>query len=52
MKDKIDQIFKPLKLRDVTKKMRQLIEEYNPTAKDMDFLITNVDNVRTFIKQP
>ena len=32
--------------------MLQLLEEFNPNTKYLDFLITNVDNVIKFIKQP
>ena len=32
--------------------MLQLIEEFNPNAEDLDFLITDVENVIHFIKKP
>ena len=32
--------------------MLQLIQDFNPNAKDLDFLITVVENVINFIKKP
>ena len=57
VEEEIDQILNLTKLRDVTKrgykhKILQLIEEFNPNAENLDFLITDVENVIHFIKKP